>query len=808
LRETSSQPVPLTRPEPGQRRLCIGMATFDDFDGVWFTIQAIRMYQSEVLADLSFVVIDNHPEGLAAGALKALGDWVPHYRYVPFGGYQGTSVKDLVFREADAEIVCCVDCHVLLRPGALAALLTWFDAHPDSRDLLQGPLLHDDLERPAATHFEPTWGSGMFGQWARDPRIDDPDCAPFEISMQGLGFFACRKDAWPGLNPRLRGFSVEEGYLHEKFRRRGDRVLCHPGLAWAHRFPRPAGTAYRNLWEDRVRNYFLAWSEIGWDTAPVEAHFRELLGSQLDVNTLLEQARKQAEDPLNVFDAVFSVAPDVGDWAPGMYGPGISWRVERLVPDLTTDLRDRRLAGWREAVSQARRRGYEHVLVLGDASSSFEPAQRLDLSRDWDLCLFSATSGSVEPAVAVHARAYGRLLSDIPADDAGRTEFLATWGDLDSYLRQRVAEGVFTAIEVRLDPTSLDRPAPASGIEVVELPEGLMVRQADPLRVHDLNNTAAIVLQLCDGERSVPEIAQVVAESFGLASSPLAEVSACVESLRRAGVLAAREASREEMIERAPKAERRPRGTSGGDPAVSCICPTYARPELLEEAIQCFLMQDYPGPKELIVLNDFDRQLLVFDHPEVSVVNLPRRFRTLGEKMNAAVALTTHDLIFVWDDDDIYLPHRLTFSVERFDARKAFFKPARAWMWNDGRLSGPETNLFNSQACWSRELFERARSYAPIGPMQDAEMEKRFEEVAPGSTSTYDISPEDIYYIYRWDTGTYHASWFGQDEHSGVAEYVNEQVRLGQLETSRIVLTPGWKVDYVELVRRHLEAST
>ena len=65
------------------------------------------MYQSEVLADLSFVVVDNHREGWAAPALKALGDWVPRYRYVPFGGYHGTSVKDLVFREADAEIVCC-----------------------------------------------------------------------------------------------------------------------------------------------------------------------------------------------------------------------------------------------------------------------------------------------------------------------------------------------------------------------------------------------------------------------------------------------------------------------------------------------------------------------------------------------------------------------------------------------------------------------------------------------------------------------------------------------------------------------------
>ena len=113
-------------------------------------------------------------------------------------------------------------------------------------------------------------------------------------------------------------------------------------------------------------------------------------------------------------------------------------------------------------------------------------------------------------------------------------------------------------------------------------------------------------------------------------------------------------------------------------PAVSCICPTYGRPALLEEAIYCFLQQDYPGPKELIVLNDYAGQTLLFDHPEVRMINLPTRFRTVGEKRNAAVALAAHDLLFVWDDDDIYLPHRLSFSVANFDAQKGFFKPNQA----------------------------------------------------------------------------------------------------------------------------------
>ena len=525
------------------------MATYDDFDGVWFTIQSIGMYQPEVLADVSFLVIDNHPEGPAASALQALEAWLPHYRYVPFDGYRGTAVRDLVFREANADIVCCVDSHVLLQPGALAQLLAWFSAHPDSRDLLQGPLLYDNLQ-PGATHLEPTWGAGMYGQWGNDPRIDDPDGLPFEIRMQGLGLFACRKDAWPGLNPRLRGFGGEEGYLHEKFRQRGGRVLCHPGLGWLHRFSRPSGTSYPNIWEDRVRNYFIAWSEIGWDLAPARAHFRELLGAEVDVDALLERARAEAEDPLNAFDGVFCVAGGACD--SHAHPAGISWRIERIAADQELGPENRRLAGWREAVSRSAGRCYEHLLLLdAGAASDSMPVPSMS-EHEWDLCLLPTADASdgeaaLDPlatgnlaglAVAVHERAYKRLLADLPADEAGQAEFLAAWGSVDRYLIRNIADGAFTAIQPCFAGPGEEQPRRAAGIEVAELPEGLIVRQAEPLRVHQLNNTASVILTLCDGERTVAEIAGVLASAFGLAAPPVAEVTACVAELRLTGVLA------------------------------------------------------------------------------------------------------------------------------------------------------------------------------------------------------------------------------------------------------------------------------
>jgi hypothetical protein len=93
----------------------------------------------------------------------------------------------------------------------------------------------------------------MWGIWATDPRGKDPEGDPFEIPMQGLGVFSCRKGAWPGFNPMFRGFGGEEGYIHEKFRQAGGRCLCLPWLRWTHRFGRPAGIGYSLTVEEKLR---------------------------------------------------------------------------------------------------------------------------------------------------------------------------------------------------------------------------------------------------------------------------------------------------------------------------------------------------------------------------------------------------------------------------------------------------------------------------------------------------------------------------------------------------------------------------
>ncbi|MEO8487531.1 MAG: glycosyltransferase [Betaproteobacteria bacterium] len=422
-------------PRRAKRKLCIGMATYDDYDGVYFSVQAIRVFHPEIADQVELLVIDNNPTGRCAEGLKNLDAWVPNYRYVPESEMRGTAARDLIFREAAADYVLVMDCHVLIVPGALQRLLDYFDGNPDCADLLQGPLLYDDLSN-LSTHFEPVWRQGMYGIWATDPRGMDPEAPPFEIPMQGLGVFACRKDAWPGFNPRFRGFGGEEGYIHEKFRQAGAKALCLPFLRWIHRFHRPMGIPYAANWYQRVRNYSIGHQELGLDRAPIEAHFNDLLG---EPETAAYKARINHEigSPLYMFDGVYAArqhGPALGNLSENREAferLGIGDRVI-ATESASIDSGDdddahalERVLAHREIIERAKRQGLRSVLII-ESANGLERALLADghdvlkalCSDAWGVFLFTAPpSESGFPgycAAAYHESVYDHVLEQIP----------------------------------------------------------------------------------------------------------------------------------------------------------------------------------------------------------------------------------------------------------------------------------------------------------------------------------------------------------------------------------------------------------
>ena len=276
---TAGQLFPKTEGRyPG--RITVGMATYDDFDGVYFTIQSMRINNPELAGEIEFIIVDNNPTGTAAFHLHQISLSIPHVRYIPAGEWSGTAIKNKIFEEATNSIVLVVDGHVLVAPNAVTRLVVNLEQNPQCKDIIHGPLYNDDL-RHIGTHLEPKWSGGSFGTWGWDPRGTDPDAPPFEITAMGLGLFACRREFWPGYNPMWRGYGGEEGYIQDKIRQRGGRALCYPFLRWAHRAMRPHGVPYPNRWEDHFRNAYIGYVELGEDTAELENHFSERIGKEI-----------------------------------------------------------------------------------------------------------------------------------------------------------------------------------------------------------------------------------------------------------------------------------------------------------------------------------------------------------------------------------------------------------------------------------------------------------------------------------------------------------------------------------------------
>ncbi len=101
-------------------------------------------------------------------------------------------------------------------------------------------------------------------------------------------------------------------------------------------------------------------------------------------------------------------------------------------------------------------------------------------------------------------------------------------------------------------------------------------------------------------------------------------------------------------------------------PRISCIMPTFNRPQFARFAIERFLRQTVTDA-ELVIVDD--GTLPVRDvlpaHPRLRLIELPRRLNT-GAKRNAACANARGEIIVHWDDDDWYPDDRLARQLAAF----------------------------------------------------------------------------------------------------------------------------------------------
>ena len=254
--------------------LTIGLPSYNNFTEVFFTVQALRMYHD--LKDCEILVVDNYgndPE-LEKFVKYQGGSKVRYEKYTDRVGPANT--KNAIFEHARGDMVLCIDSHIMLVPGALKNI-------PITDDLIHGSLMYNDLINYCC-EWKPVWRGQMWGVWGDCLTVLPKE--PFEIWGSGMGLFLTSKKGWLGFNKKYKGFGSEEGYIHEKYRKAGRKVFCHPDIVWVHLFDKPIPYPLKLI--DRVVNYIIGFEELSMDTKPIRDHFGEEM-----FNSALEEAKKR-----------------------------------------------------------------------------------------------------------------------------------------------------------------------------------------------------------------------------------------------------------------------------------------------------------------------------------------------------------------------------------------------------------------------------------------------------------------------------------------------------------------------------------
>lgn len=249
---------------------------------------------------------------------------------------------------------------------------------------------------------------------------------------------------------------------------------------------------------------------------------------------------------------------------------------------------------------------------------------------------------------------------------------------------------------------------------------------------------------------------------------------------------------------------------------VSFKCITYGRTQLLEEAIYSFL-QLYNNDSELVIVNDYPLQKLIYNHPQITIYNLDTTFETIGDKENFTIERCKGDIIGVFDDDDICLPWHLDNIKQFWKEDTNLLHWQKGVFYNEPEISNI-TGLGNSGIVYSKKAWEMIGKSPIMNAGGDMELVKKLH--ALGEDKVVNAAPEDkrVSWFYRWSLpaskqnggGSYHQSGQGYDVEGKMniiqrnAMHVEQQRMRGLIPTGDIHLKPHWNHDYIEMLETYV----
>ncbi len=94
-----------------------------------------------------------------------------------------------------------------------------------------------------------------------------------------------------------------------------------------------------------------------------------------------------------------------------------------------------------------------------------------------------------------------------------------------------------TSQRLRQPVRRLGNPKCVNGLDISVAEEGCIISRAGYDRIYFVNPTAALILELCTGESSVEQIADLVKQAYHLPHAPIEDTRAVLKQLEAEGLL-------------------------------------------------------------------------------------------------------------------------------------------------------------------------------------------------------------------------------------------------------------------------------
>lgn len=216
------------------------------------------------------------------------------------------------------------------------------------------------------------------------------------------------------------------------------------------------------------------------------------------------------------------------------------------------------------------------------------------------------------------------------------------------------------------------------------------------------------------------------------------------------------------------------------------VCPTYGRIPYLNRMLAGFLSQTYDD-KHLVIINDDKNVELCCNNEQVTCINLNKKI-LLPQKRNIGIMVGYYDLIMQYDDDDIFLPNRISNHVQKH------IENADMWYYWNSSSYIVYGDKFEMAACSPNHSSFLRKGWFSVGGYannQNIADDMEFFYKIPNCFKKEENDPTIADYVYNFGGVNYHAS-FEQD-------YRIDEIAYNQLLEMDLINKKYWiEPDYEE----------